>query len=202
MTPALLAFYLRVSTISQDYPSQLHALKEFCRRQGWKVPNRSRIFAEKVSGKLAKRTQLDRLLTACRDGHVDTILVYKIDRLGNSLQHLVNVQAELDSLKIRMIGVSDGVDTSINSAAANHYRNTLATAAQFNREIISERTRAGLAAARHAGRHPGRRRKNDVQIARAMKLRAQDKTYTEIHTATGLSRGYLSDLFTGKRPKK
>lgn len=198
--PRSLAFYLRVSRISQDYRSQLHALREYCRRQGWRLPTRAKIFAEKISGKLAKRTQLDRLLQACRAGHVDTILVFKIDRLGNDLGHLVNLLAEFDRIKIRVVGVSDGVDTSISNAAANFYRNGLATGAQFNREIISERTHAGLAAAAARGRYPGRRRENDAKIAKAIKLRGEGKTFTEIRKIVHLSKGYLSELLNGKAP--
>jgi DNA invertase Pin-like site-specific DNA recombinase len=198
-TPRSIAFYVRVSTISQDFPSQMHALKEYCRRQGWPVPPKAKIFAEKISGKLARRTQLDRLLQACRDGVVDTVMLYRVDRMGNSFVHLVNIQAELDALKIRVIGVADNLDTAINNAAANHYRNTLNAAAQFNREIISERTLSGLAAARDQGRVGGRPRTSDDKIARALKLKSTGKTHTAIAKISGLSKSYISKIFSGDR---
>lgn len=192
--PRLLAFYLRVSTVSQDYPSQMHAMREYCRRHGWPLPPKSKIFAEKISGKREKRTQLDRLLTACRDGHVDTIVMYRVDRLGNSMQHLVNVQAELDGLKIRMIGVADGIDTAIATATTNAWRNWLNTAATYNRELISERTRDGLRAARARGNHPGRPRKSDAKLAKALELHKQGLSNTAIGKKVKLSDRYISTL--------
>ena len=193
------AFYLRVSTLSQDFPSQLHAIREFCRRQGWPAPSTKTLFAEKVSGKRTKRRELDRLLAACRDGLFDAIITYRLDRLGNSMAHLVNVQAELRALKIRVIGVADGMDTANDSAANRAFENTLNTFASYGRELISERTRDGLAAAAKRGRVGGRPRKNEAKIKRVLALKAQGETHSEIHRRTGLSLGYVSMIVNGKR---
>lgn len=193
------AFYLRVSTAPQEFDSQLHALRECCRRKGWPVPGKATLFAEKISGAKAKRRELDRLLQACRDGHFDAIVCYKVDRIGRSMPHLVNLHAELKAIGIRVIGVADGVDTGIDTPQANAFRHMLATFAELQRETIVENTRAGLAAARAQGRVGGRRRKNDPAIARALKMRAKGKTLEEIKKATGLSVGYVSMLFNGKR---
>ncbi len=198
-----IAFYVRVSRTSQDFPSQLHALKEFCRRHGWNTPKKDLIFAEKITGKVAKRTQLDKLLDACRNGHVDAILCYAVDRMGNSAQHLHNLIATLDALKIRVVGVVDTIDTATSNAATNLFRSMLFAFSQANRERIGERTVAGLNAARARGRVGGKPRSNDEKIAKAEKLRATTKlSLRAIARKVDIDPGYLSRVLSGKRPKK
>jgi DNA invertase Pin-like site-specific DNA recombinase len=201
-TPKSISFYLRVSMGSQDFPAQLHALREFCRRQGWPLPSKKNLFAEKASGAKATRRELDRLLQACRDGRFDCIVTYRADRLGRSFEHLVNVHAELSAAKIRVIGVADSVDTSIETPMTRAFRRMLDTHAELTREMIVENTRNGLAAARKRGRVGGRPRTKDrAQIDRAIKLRRQGKTYAEVKRITGISPGYLADIISGRRRK-
>lgn len=199
--PQKLACYVRVSTTSQDYASQMHAMKEFCRRHKWRVPVKAMTFAEKESGAKAKRTRLDMLLQQCRDGHVDTILCYRLDRIGRSFVHLVNLLAELERLKIRVIGISDNLDTAENSAAMNHFRRTMASASEYERELRAERTREGLAAARSrgriGGRQPGRTAANEKKVARARELLAAQRngkalSLRKVAERVGLNPGYLS----------
>ncbi len=204
------AFYLRVSTKSQDYPSQLHAIQEYCRRQGEGLPsffrrrfpalNSKNLFAEKESGAKTKRRELDRLLQACREGKFDTIITYRGDRLGRSFEHMVNVYAELRAIKIRVIGVADSLDTASESPTTRGFQRILATVAEMQREMIVENTVAGVAAARKAGRHPGRPRKNNKKIARALALQAKGARFAQIlrDPRVGLSRGYLSEILNGK----
>ncbi len=200
--PKSIAFYLRVSTGSQEFDSQLHAIREFCRRQGWPLPNKKTLFAEKVSGAQAKRGELDRLRQACRLGTFDTIVTFRADRLGRSHPAMVNLYAELDSLKIRVVGVADGVDTGTDSPGARLLRNILASVAENTRELIVENTRAGLAAARKKGKTFGRPRKKQKQIEHALRLRKQKPGMqaVEIARRTGLSKAYLSAIFNGRRP--
>lgn len=201
--PKTLAFYLRVSRTKQEFFSQFHALKEFCRRSGWRVPPKDRIFSEKITGKLAKRTQLDRLLQACRDGHVDTILAYRVDRMGNSALHLHNLIAQLDGLKVRLVGAADNIDTAINNSATAMWRSMVIGMAESQRILIQERTIAGLKAARARGFVGGRVRKNDAAIGQAFALKEKGKlSVREIAQEVGLSAGYLSRIFNGHRPKK
>lgn len=188
------AFYLRVSTDAQDYPSQLHAIREFCRRKKWPCPTDKNLFSEKVSGAKASRRELDRLLQACRNGEFDCVITFRGDRLGRSLQHMANIYAELKSISIRVIGVADGTDTADDTPGTNALRNMLATFSQLTRETITENTRAGLAAARARGVRLGRPRKNDKKIALAILLRKQGRTLEQIRQRTGLSIGYISGL--------
>lgn len=201
--PSKLAVYLRVSTQRQDTDSQLHALKEFCRRHAWKFPAGKLVFAEKVSGKKQNRTQLDLLVTLCRDGHVDTILTYKVDRIGRSHVHLVNLFAEFDRLKIRVVGVADGIDTGNDNASTRLYRNLLISFAESQREGIVENIHSGLAAARKAGTKFGRPPRYTEKVANAWALREGGKlSIRKISAKVGLSVSYLSLLFRGKRGAK
>ncbi len=193
------AFYLRVSTTAQDYPIQLHALKEYARRQGWPPPGKKTLFAEKLSGAKASRAELNRLVQACRAGVFDTIVTYRADRVGRTAQHMLNLYAEFRAIKIRVIGIQDNIDTADGSPTAEFFRTMLAGYAQFNRETIVENVKAGLAAARRQGRIGGRPRKNDKQIERAFKLKEEGKNPTQISQATGLARSYIYALFSGKR---
>jgi DNA invertase Pin-like site-specific DNA recombinase len=195
MTPA---FYLRVSTRSQDFPSQLHAIREHCRRQRWPAPGKANLFTEKESGAKAKRRELDRLLQACRDGKYDTIITYRGDRLGRSFEYMANVYAELRAARIRVIGVADGIDTEKDTPTTRAFQRMLATIAELQREMIVENTKAGLAAARKRGQSLGRPRSKDAKIAQALALKAKGKTFTEILRVTQLSRGYLSEILNGK----
>lgn len=182
---------------------QEHALKEFCRRQapGWAAPAKGFIFKEKASGKAGKRTQLDLLCQACRDGRVDTILTYSISRLSRDVLHFSQLFAEWDRIKIRVVSVSDGVDTLEDSPASQLFRNMLAAFAQMERQTIVQRSRAGVASARKRGRNGGRPRVNDAKIARAWELRGQTKMKLRaIAEQVGLDPGYLSKVFAGLRP--
>lgn len=203
--PRALAFYFRVSTDAQEISMQQHALREFCRRHGWKLPKVVAIFMEKRHGHTVRRTQLDLLCQACRDGKVDTILCYALDRIGNDVAHMANLLAEWDRLKIRVVGVSDNIDTAVNNAATNLYRNMIMAWAQSKREINGERTKVGLAAARKRGRVGGRpEKKKEAAAAALAELRGQAKaknpgTAAAIAKKHGISKTYLSMLARGLR---
>ncbi len=200
--PKSIAFYLRVSTASQDYAAQLHALREFCRRQGWPLPSKKNTFAEKASGAKATRRELDRMLQGCREGRFDCIVTYRADRLGRSFEHLVNVHAELSAAKIRVIGVADSIDTMTETPMTRAFRRNLDSIAELKREMIVENTLNGLAAARKRGRVGGRPRTvESAEINRAIKLRQKGHTYAQVKKLTGISPGYLADLISGRRRK-
>lgn len=198
--PKSIAFYLRVSTGEQDFKSQLHAIREFCRRRRWPLPNQRTLFSEKVSGSKASRRELDRMLQACREGTFDAIVTYKADRIGRSILHMVNFYAEMKARRIRVLGVLDGVDTSDDSPGTKALRNMMTTFAEWTRETIVENVKAGLKAARAQGRYPGKPRTKQAQITLALRLRKEGKTFREIQRKTKLSIGYIYDLCRGNRP--
>lgn len=145
----MLIGYARVSTQDQSLKSQQDALLEAgCK----KVPT------DKVSGSQADRPGLGKALEMLREG--DTLVVWKLDRLGRSLRHLVNVVHDLTcrgiGLKVLM-GHGAAIDTT--TPAGKLVFGIFASLAEFERDLISERTRAGLASARARGRKGGRRPK-------------------------------------------
>ncbi|GAB3310068.1 recombinase family protein [Hymenobacter tenuis] len=136
--------YARVSTRDQNLALQLDALAQ---------AGCEEIYQEKASGSSAARPELDRLLAHIRSG--DTVYIYKLDRLGRSLKHLLDMVAEFEFRGVGLVSLTDAIDTS--SAQGRLIFNLFASLAEFERELIRERTHAGLAAARARGRIGGRR---------------------------------------------
>jgi DNA invertase Pin-like site-specific DNA recombinase len=137
-------FYARVSTGDQKADLQIEAAK----RLGVKTAN---IFVEKASGTRHNRPVLTKVLAALKRG--DTLACYKLDRLGRSLPHLAKVVEELDSRGISFMTSEDGLSTK--GSTGKLVLHMLGAVAQFERELILERTRAGLAAARKRGKRLG-----------------------------------------------
>ena len=139
--------YARVSTIEQEVNLQLDALKQ----AGCDDAN---IFTDKVSGAKAERPGLDAVLKKLKDG--DTLLVWRLDRLGRSMPHLVTLIEELRERGIGFRSICDGViDTT--TASGELVFNIFSSLAQFERRLTQERTRAGLNAARARGKKGGRK---------------------------------------------
>ncbi len=140
----MLLGYARVSTNDQNLDLQLDALRSHgCER----------FFDDVVSGAKASRPGLDEMLKDARPN--DVIVIWKLDRLGRSLKHLVELVAELNERKIGLKSLNDPIDTT--TAQGRLVFNIFASLAEFEREIIRERTNAGLAAARARGRKGGRK---------------------------------------------
>lgn len=135
--------YARVSTKDQSLNLQLDALK----KEGCK-----QIFHEVVSGAKTERAELDRLLSQLREG--DILVIWKLDRLGRSLKHLVQLVHELNEKGIGLQSINDPIDTTTSQGRLIF--NIFASLAEFERDIIRERTQAGLKAARARGRVGGR----------------------------------------------
>ena len=137
--------YARVSTRDQNLEMQFDApAKAAC----W------RIFTDKLSGALDDRPGLKEALSHLREG--DTLVVWKLDRLGRSVKGLVDLVNELEARKVHFQRVTDGIDT--RTPHGRFFFHMMASLAQMERELIMERTRAGLEAARSQGRVGGRKR--------------------------------------------
>ena len=139
--------YARVSKGEQDVQLQMDALKKAGCDEDY-------IFVDKVSGARTDRPGLDACLTMLEPG--DTLVVWRLDRLGRSMSHLVTMVEELLSKKIGFRSLCDGaIDTT--TASGELIFNIFSALAQFERRLIQERTQAGLAVARARGRKGGRR---------------------------------------------
>lgn len=159
--------YARVSTNDQDLSLQLDALKVAGCSEG-------NIFIDKASGARTERPGLNACLRALQTG--DTLLVWRLDRLGRSMPHLVGVVESLLKQKIGFKSIRDGaIDTT--TASGELMFNIFSSLAQFERRLIQERTKAGLDSARARGRLGGRRpmESNNPKIITAKKMH-QDKT--------------------------
>jgi DNA invertase Pin-like site-specific DNA recombinase len=150
--------YARVSTEDQNLELQLDALKHAgCKR----------IFTDKISGTRANRPGLDDALSHVREG--DMLIVWKLDRLGRTVKGLVDLVADLERRQVHFRSLTDGIDTK--TPAGRFFFHVMASLAQMERELITERTRAGLTAARKLGRIGGRKRRmTDSKVASARKL--------------------------------
>jgi putative DNA-invertase from lambdoid prophage Rac len=148
-----IVIYLRVSTDRQTTDSQAGELREYCARRGW---HEVREFADISSGAKFSRTGLDGLMREVRKGRVDTVVAYKLDRLGRSLPHLAQLVAEMTAHSVALIIPAQGINTSASNPAGRLQMHVLMAVAEFEREIIRERVNSGLRAARARGVRLGR----------------------------------------------
>jgi DNA invertase Pin-like site-specific DNA recombinase len=141
----MLIGYARVSTADQSLDLQVDALTQ---------NGCEKIFTDTISGAKAARPGLDQALDFCRDG--DTLIVWKLDRLGRSLQHLLEVVDKLENRGVGFRSLQEALDTT--SSGGKLIFHIFGAIAQFERDMIRDRTLAGLAAARARGRKGGRRK--------------------------------------------
>jgi DNA invertase Pin-like site-specific DNA recombinase len=192
MKPTLhVALYARVSTTSgQDPEMQLRELREYCQRRGLQITHE---YVDKgISGSRERRPALDRLLADCRKRLVDAVVVYRYDRFARSLRHLVNALEEFRSLGIDFVSLHEGVDTTTPNGRLVF--GIFASIAEFERELIRDRVRSGLASARAKGKRLGRPR-SDVDIARIASLRNSGASWRTISEEMGLAVGTLHKAF-------
>jgi DNA invertase Pin-like site-specific DNA recombinase len=172
--------YARVSTDGQNLDAQLDALR---------AAGCERVFIDKLSGKLASRPEWDACLAYLREG--DVLVATKLDRIGRSVKNLIEVAEQLRERSIDLKVLLQGIDTS--TSAGKMMFHMLAAIAEFERDLISERTHEGLVAARARGRKGGRPSKlSAAQLRTARGLyEAREQTVAEIAAQFGVSRNTL-----------
>jgi len=169
--------YARVSTSEQNASLQHDALK---------AAGCIKVFTDKASGSLDHRPQLDRLLDQLRQG--DTFVVWRLDRLGRSLKHLIQIVEDLAEADVGFKSLTEGMDTT--TSGGKLVFSIFGALAEFERSLIRERTMAGLAAARSRGRVGGRppvMTAEKIKVARNL-YQARDLTVEEIAKTIGVSR--------------
>jgi len=145
-SPPIKYGYARVSTEDQNLDLQIAALQR---------ADCARIYTDKgISGAAASRPGLDALLRKLKPGN--TLVVWRLDRLGRSLRNLVDLVDRLGKKNIQFVSLTENIDTTYSGGLLIFHM--MAALAEFERTLISERTRAGMAAAKARGRHVGRRR--------------------------------------------
>lgn len=181
--PSKVAIYARVSTLDQDCAMQLDELREFANRRGWILA------AEYVdtgwSGAKKSRPQFDKLMAAARLHKFDIILVWKLDRFGRSVANFCEAIQSLDSWNVRFICTSQTIDTDNSNPGSKLLMTVLAAVAEFEREMIRERVKAGMAAAKRRGTHCGRAKKI-FDRDKALELHMRGKTIRAIAAELGV----------------
>lgn len=160
--------------------------------RGWELCG---IFVDRTSGSRESRPALDRVMSLCQQRKADIVLVWKLDRLGRSLKHLVNVLAEWETLGIAFISLRDNLDLTTPSGKLMFH--VIGAMAEFERALIQERVKAGLARAKREGRRGGRpkrvwRPKTERQIKQ---LRAEGKSWQRVSRETRIPVGTLHARF-------
>lgn len=169
--------YARVSTQDQNLDSQIDVLKDYgC----------NRIFSEKVSGRKYKRTELDKCLDYMREG--DTLVITKLDRLGRTTKQLIELSQHLEDNEIDLEIVDMNINT--NDAMGKMFFTMMSAFAELEANLLSERTKKGLASARARGRTGGRPGINENKKDMIKSLyNSKEYTGEEIAKMAGVSRG-------------
>ena len=163
------ALYARVSTKEQSTEAQVGQLTAYCQARGW---TDVAVFRDDgVSGIRDNRPELDRLRQGMMAGEYSAVVVSKMDRLGRSLGMILRFWDEADATGVRVIVIDQGIDTSTPSGRLQ--RNMLAALAEFERELILERTQAGIARARALGKKFGAPSRIPETIAREIRTRRE-----------------------------
>ncbi len=175
--------YARVSTYDQQtLPLQMQAMQRYVQTRGWNVV----IAVEEVGSGVLMRPQRERLLKAARRREVDAILVWRLDRWGRSLPDLLTTLQELTALGVGFISLTEALDltTPMGRAMAG----MLAVFAEFERDILRERVKAGIAQARKEGKPHGRPRTIAHQQERIQELYRQGMNKAQIARELGVAR--------------
>ena len=147
----MIGIYLRVSTLEQNNVMQLNACKDYAKRLNLDV---FKIYEDVYTGYKNTRPAFERMLQDMRDGKFSTIIVYKLDRIGRSLPHLLNLFSEFQARKINFVSVTQNIDTT--TAEGKMFLHMLMVFAEYERGLIVARTLDGLKRARREGKVLGR----------------------------------------------
>jgi len=176
------ALYARVSTTQQDPEVQLRELRTLAAARGWTI---SKEYVDAgISGASTSRPELSRMLADAHRGYFAGVLVWRLDRLGRSLRHLVTVVEDLLARGIEVISATEPHMDS-TTPTGRLLRNIFASVAEYEREMIRERVMAGLRKAKASGKHVGRP-KAIVNRLRITQLRKENMSWREIGRKMGL----------------
>lgn len=183
--------YARVSTADQSADLQVDALT---------AAGAERVFVETASGATDARPELARAIDYLREG--DVLVVWRLDRLGRSLRHLIDQVNALEARGVGFRSLTEAIDTT--TAGGRLVFHVFGALGEFERELIVERTRAGLAAARARGRRGGRPKvMTPERITTARRLRDEDRlTLDQIAATIGVSRASVVRALSEQKPAK
>jgi DNA invertase Pin-like site-specific DNA recombinase len=193
------ALYARVSTSlkyeRQNPENQLLPLREFCGRRGWEI---TREYVDNISA-VKKRPEYDRMLADARRHRFDTILVVKLDRIFRSTDEFVRVVRCLNHWRIRFLCTDQPIDTDRNDPSGQLLMHIIAAVAEFERSLISERVKAGIARTRAQGKKWGGRQTKAIDVNEVRRLRHEGYSLTRIGTLVGVNRNLVALALAGKQ---
>lgn len=194
-----IALYARVSTHEQSVDMQVSELSAYAARMGWTVTEQ--YLDSGVSGTLDKRPALDKLMIDARMKRFDAVLVWRLDRFGRSLPQLVTNIQRLDECGVRFISLNEGIDTSTDSPTGRLMLHLFMALSQFERSLIVERVKAGVAEAKRKGKHMGRPQRV-FRRDEAIRLKEQGYSYRDIAKMLGVPVMTISDTVRKAHPKQ
>jgi DNA invertase Pin-like site-specific DNA recombinase len=179
-TTRKVGIYARVSTKDQTVQNQLLDLRAYAARRNWVIEGE--YLDEGVSGTRESRPALDTLLDRARKRNVDVVLVWRLDRLGRGMRHLVMLLDELRALQVEFVSFHENLDSATPLGRAVF--GIFAVLAEMERELIVERVKAGLRRARREGKRLGRPR---VEVDSGMVLKLHERGLSQREIAQRLS---------------
>jgi putative DNA-invertase from lambdoid prophage Rac len=188
--------YARVSTNDQQtLPMQSRAMREYAARRGWTIAMQVR----DVNSGAAKREAREKILEAARRREIDVVLVWRLDRWGRSVTDLLATLQELEHLGVGFVSLTEALD--LTTPAGRAMAGLLAIFAEFEREILRERTRAGLAQARQNGKRLGRPTTAGLKDVEVRKLHRAGIAKAEIARRLQIGRTSVRRIL-GRRPSR
>src|SRR5271168_2515095 len=185
--------YARVSTQDQQtLPMQNRAMREYATRRGWTIAMQ----VKEVGSGAAQRQRREELLEAARRREIDVVLVWRLDRWGRSVTDLLATLQELEHLGVGFVSLTEALD--LTTPAGRAMAGLLAIFAEFEREILRERTRAGLAHARQNGKQLGRPMTAGLQATEIRKLYRAGVAKAEIARRLNIGRTSVRRILAAK----
>ena len=181
-----IVMYTRVSTNDQSTESQELAIRKYCEHNGWNV---HKIYSDHgISGAKDSRPQLDQLKKDVIKGKIDCLVVFKFDRIARSTSHLLECLKLFQKHEVDFVSVTEGIDTS--TPIGQMVFTLISAISEFERSIISQRVKAGIAKAKDSNTPLGRPRKAfDVQ--KAIQLRQDGQSYRQIAEVLNVSKSQI-----------
>lgn len=193
------AIYARVSTADQSCDRQVMELTDFAERGGYEVIG---VFKETASGASANRVVRNRILDLAQARQIDAVLVSELSRWGRSTQDLLDTLNKLAGWKVSVVAMN-GMTFELDTPHGRMMATMLAGIAQFERDLLSERVKSGLAAARargkKLGRQPGQRPKSDKLAPKVVQAVGEGRSYRWIARDLGISKNTVLDIMKRHR---
>jgi len=191
------ALYCRVSTTGkgQDTEVQARELREYAARRGFEVVQE---FTDNgFSGAKESRPALDEMLKAAKRRRFDAVLCWKLDRIGRSLKHLVNLLAELEAVGVALVSFSDNLDLSTPQGRLMFQ--IIGAMAEFERSLICERVKAGIAHRKALGKKFGGRTAKALDMVAVTRMRENGASMAEVAKALNVSAGTIHNRLSNAR---